>query len=113
MKFGTCYCTHSSDVFQTKMRKRKEERKKYNWKKEKKWKREMRRWETVRMTEMLRHRRATVLAADAVSGRSKICRKGGESISELTGCSSTACQLWRKQKKRNKKVNLSEQELQS
>lgn len=101
MKFGTCYCTHSSDVFQTKRRKRKEERKKYNWKKEKKWKREMRRremrrWETVRVTEMLRHRRATVLAAGAVRGRSKIRRKGGESISELTGCSSTACQLWRK-----------------
>lgn len=76
--------------FRQKWGRGKRKKKKYNWRKEKKWKkkarrREMRRWETVHMTKMVRHRRATVLAADAVRGRSKICRKGGESISELKG----------------------------
>lgn len=43
MKFGTCYCTYSSNVFQTKKRKRKKEERKKKCKKEWKWKRETRR----------------------------------------------------------------------
>lgn len=93
MKFGTCYCTYSSNVFQTKMRKRRKEKRKKKWKKERKWKRETRRWEvrrqeTAHTTKKLRHRRAPVLVADAVRGGPKFPGGGegrGTGISRLKG----------------------------
>lgn len=119
MKFGTC--TYSSNFCQTKMRKRKRRKiKAVEVEGEKDMEEGDRRRQTAHTTKMLRHRRAIVIVADAVMGRSRISRKsGGESISQLKGkhcshrlqhCNVPALEeiKWKKEN-----IDLGEQELQS
>lgn len=113
-------CTYSSNVFQTKMRKRKTEKEAAEVEGGKKTEEGDRGRKTAHTAKMLRHRRGTVVVADAVRERSRISRKlGGDFISQLKGkhCSHRLqhCNVPALEEIKWKKgnIDLDEQELQS